>query len=224
MAKAIRITTPFGIAKLCFINEASTKFNAEGSYNTKLLLDPSAMSDIPFIEFLDNEMEKSKQLAIKAIKALKVSGKIDKKPVPLEDYKAHLLETLTCNNPYEDEYDSEFNLTGLVEIGFKMNATWTDSKGEKHTQKPVLKDAKGQDVDVQVGQGSVIRIKAGINSYCMNNVYGVSKYLNSVQIKELVTFGDDDFEAVEGYESDEGFNYEEKPATIPVEGEDNGDF
>lgn len=72
----------------------------------------------------------------------------------------------------------------------------------KSSKKPVLYDAAGSIIkeDLNVGNGSEIKISGVMSTYNAGGATGVTMYLNAVQIIDLVEFGGSSFEPVEdGY-------------------------
>lgn len=72
----------------------------------------------------------------------------------------------------------------------------------KSSKKPVLYDAAGSVIkeDLNVGNGSEIKISGVMSTYNAGGATGVTMYLNAVQIISLVEFGGNAFEPVEdGY-------------------------
>lgn len=71
----------------------------------------------------------------------------------------------------------------------------------KSKQKPKLFDSKGKPItgEISVGNGSVIKVAGGFGAYDKGANTGVTLYLNSVQIIDLVEWtGSSGFEAEEG--------------------------
>lgn len=105
----------------------------------------------------------------------------------------------------------------VEEFGEKMlpKAKWPFEKDDetgsvriraKSSNKPGLFDAKGNAItaDLNVGNGSTIKIAGLLATYDAGGNKGVTAYLNSVQIIDLVEFGGNDFEEEDGYVFDSG--------------------
>lgn len=100
----------------------------------------------------------------------------------------------------------------VEEFGEKMlpKAKWPFEKDDesgavriraKSSNKPGLFDAKGNTItaDLNVGNGSTIKMAGVMSTYDAGGNKGVTAYLNSVQIIDLVEFGGNDFEEEDGY-------------------------
>ncbi len=83
----------------------------------------------------------------------------------------------------------------------------------KSKQKPVIYDAKGKKIndEVNVGNGSTIKVSGMLGTYDAGGSKGVTAYLNAVQLIDLVEFGGAEFEEEDGYvhvSKEEEFNEE----------------
>jgi len=109
--KGIKLTTPMGVAKYCWLNKPDTKFNSEGEYKVTLVLDKEDSEPV---------IEKIEEVLSDHLEDIKMSGNKKVKKGPL---------------PYAEEEDDEGNPTGNVEFKFKTKATikpkipMFDSKG-----------------------------------------------------------------------------------------------
>ena len=109
--KGIKLTTPMGVAKYCWLNKPDTKFETPGDFKVNLVLDKEEAE--PFIEKIEKVLSD-------LIEEEKLRGKKKVKEAPL---------------PYTDETDDEGNPTGNVEFKFKTKSTvkpkipMFDSKG-----------------------------------------------------------------------------------------------
>lgn len=174
--KKVRLTTPIGTAKFPWLTTPDTKWDPEGKYKVTLLLDPQEHSD--FLELLDKIADESYQAIIAD---LEKQGKV----VQAKQAQRKAL--------YEDEYDQEGNPTGLVEVKFSSNTSYTRKDGTKVDIKPALFDAQGQSLDntIAIWGGSQIRVNFTPASYYMpsTKVAGTTLRINAVQVIELVTSG-----------------------------------
>lgn len=70
----------------------------------------------------------------------------------------------------------------------------------KSSKKPVLYDGAGTVIpeDLNVGNGSVLKLSGIMSTYNAGGNTGVTMYLNAVQIINLVEFGGNNFEAEDG--------------------------
>jgi len=111
-----------------------------------------------------------------------------------------------ANFPYQEQED------GTVTLGFK-------SKNQ-----PKFFDSKGQPIldveDLNIGGGSVLRVRGTAKAYSAGGALGVSAYVNSVQIINLTEYNGGGFDA-----DDEGDYVAEKPKAAPeTTEEDTGDL
>jgi hypothetical protein len=116
-------------------------------------------------------------------------------------------------------YDEDENETGEIIIKFKMGHSGTTKKtGKEWKRYPQLIDAKLQPIKkgVAIWGGSIVRISADIVPYFKpaDGEYGLSRFLEGVQVIELVSAGgrsakDMGFEEEEGFDTTEGFSEED---------------
>lgn len=187
MAKKIRLTSPKGIAKYPWLTKPSTKFNSDGVYQVKLVVDPEEAKD--FIAEIDKYVDESYKLACEEHK--KDAKKIKK------------------SYPYEMETDDEGEETGKTEIKFKRNATFKD-KDTGEIVRVVLSffDAKGKAIESMkpLYGGSTIRVNCNVSPYYMKGEAGITLYINAVQVIKAVLGGDG---SSYGFANeDDGFNDE----------------
>lgn len=170
MSKAI--TSPRGLAVYPHLNRPDTKFDPDGHYKTGLKLDPS---DEKVSEFLEGIRDQENRAALQH--AMETTGK----------KKAQLRQAASV---IKEEEDDDGKPTGFVILNFKTKAKGKSKSGEEWTRKLAIVDHKLQPLDANVGGGSTIRVAFNIKPYFMPTTgYGVSLYLNMVQVIDLVTFG-----------------------------------
>jgi hypothetical protein len=186
----VRITTPAGIAKYCFVNEPQYNFDPDGVYNVTLLLSeadankPLKSTDgLSLKEALDAQLVLAKEQALETAKPAKKAS-------------------ITANLPYAEEYDESGVTTGNIEFKFKLSAKWKDKEGNIRERKPALFDAARKPIEDLIGSGSKLKIAFNARPYYMpsQNAYGVSNFLSAVQVLQLAEFTSaSDFDDEEGY-------------------------
>lgn len=199
-----KVLTPTGIAKFPYLNKPDTKFNKDGEYRIRLILDAEGAAPI---------VAKLKAAAEKAYQDTKVeleeAFKTEKGEKKAKAKKA--LDTLKLADlPMKDVYDDEGNETGQTELSFKMKAQRKDKEGNPIKMVPKLFDAKGNAFPAAqaIWGGSKCKVAAQIVPFYTAAVgAGCSLRLSAVQIIELSSgnsgtadsFG---FGKEEGYEAD----------------------
>lgn len=197
MAKTI-MRTPVGKAMWAHLTVPDTKFNPEGEYKVKLVLDAKKAEGL--LKELDALTESNYEAACK---------ENPKKKAKINNVEA-----------YQPEVDDDGNETGNVELSFKLKASGTTRTGQAFTQKPALVDAKGKAIsnrDFKIGNGSEIAVAFEPVPYFMQstNNASVSLRLKAVQIVNLLDYADG---SAFGFETfDEGFTASSAP-------EQSGDF
>jgi hypothetical protein len=115
------------------------------------------------------------------------------------------------------QYDEEENETGEIIIKFKMGHSGTTKAGKEWKRYPQLIDAKLQPIKkgTAIWGGSTVRISADIVPYFKpaDGEYGISRFLEGVQVIELVSAGgrsakDMGFDEEDGYEAANDFHDE----------------
>jgi hypothetical protein len=185
--------TPKGVAVFPRLNEPDYKFTPEGKYSLKLRL-PKAEADAFLAKYQHIADEGFAQVLAE------VKGKKDKKGKPIEPENDGLPFTIETNKETGEE-------TGNVLISFGMKAKFKDKvTKEEKILKPVIVDSKGNDANVQVGGGSILKVAFKPSFYYNDATQkaGVTFYLVGVQIIKLVKFGGELAFGVEegGYEAD----------------------
>lgn len=200
--------------------KADTKFDPEGVFSVKLVVDGDDAADL--IEAIDAEMENSYQ------NALEEAG------TPAKKKKVKKADT-----PYSPEEDDEGNETGNVIFNFKLKAVGKNSKtGETWKNAVKLYDARNKEITgskkkaMNIGSGTVGRIAFQMNPFYTAQVgAGVSLRLLAAQIIELVEFGggfefgeEDDGFSSDDIEDEGGFEDETEEGGADDDGEDDEDF
>lgn len=172
MANAI-IRTPVGKAQWAHLTVPDTKFNPDGEYKVKLVLDANKAQGLlkELDTLVDAEYDKAKKENPK--KAAKIIRQ----------------------DAYQPEVDDEGKETGNIELSFKLKASGTSRSGQAFTQKPALVDGKGKPItkrNFKVGNGSEIAVAFEPIGYFMQstNIASVSLRMKAVQIVNLIEYGD----------------------------------
>lgn len=182
------------------LNAPDTKYNKDGVWHTKGILDPSKPEEAAQIAFLEERHEAF-------IEELKESLTPKQK------------KTLIINPIVTDELDENGDETGKKTISFKMYATGKDKDGNPKKREPRFFDAKGQKITLaqlpKLAGGSILKIEYAISGYNTPKGSGITLYLNNVQVIKAVEytggggskFGDegDGFTAEGGEETPAGF-------------------
>ena len=165
--------TPVGKAMWAHLTVPDTKFNPDGEYKVKLVLDASKAEKL--LKELDAAVDAIYETA--------------KKDNPKKAAK------IIRQDAYQPEVDDEGNETGNIELNFKLKASGTSRTGAAFTQKPAIVDGKGKPInkrDFKVGNGSEIAVAFEPVPYFMQstNIASVSLRMKAAQIVNLIEFGD----------------------------------
>jgi hypothetical protein len=193
--KFLEMTSPRGRAVWPHLHAPDTKFDANGTYSTGLMLEPNA-ANAAFITSLDKAVDE----AVAAAKQELIdTGKAA---------HAKRVERAEC---YEEQED------GSYKINFKLSAGGERKDGSKWEQRPKLYDAQGKVVkDIRVGGGSLIRVAFYLKPYYMPSTKkaGVSLRIMAVQIIDLQEYGGDTRNAEGfGFAKEDGFTAPEEQKT-----------
>lgn len=173
-SKAVKVTSPRGIAQFPKLNEPDTKFKTEGEYSVNLLLDPEQAE--PLIEKIDRLMQESLK-----------EGQANA-ATPAKAKKAKLIDP-----PYADDETKEGELTGKVKFKFKMKASGVSRKtGKPWKMAPALFDSKARPIprSVIITPGSEIVVAGELRKWCNPKMEcGVSLRLDGVQVLKLAESG-----------------------------------
>ena len=171
--------SPKGRTEWAKLWKPDTKFNVDGEFGTKLIMDNADATDI--MSMLDAAHE----LAIKS--ALDETGKTRDK--------------LRVTDPYVVNQE-----TGDVTIKLKLKAKVTTKNGDKFDQKPLVVDAKRNPInkEIPLWNGSLVRVGFQVIPYYTSLAgAGLSLRLRSVQVIEALAGGSDAtslFADEDGYE------------------------
>ena len=180
-------TTPRGVFIYPYLNDADTKFNAEGVYRVKWSGTPEAAAQM--VEDIDTAMANALATAIKEEESPAKRKKIEKKGL--------------ADCPYQETDE------GMVEINFKMKASGIRKKdGKPWSMRPAIFDGQGNlipsDQLPMIGGGTEGKISYEEGEFFTPLVgAGVSLRLRAVQILSLVEFGGGTA-AENGFEAEEG--------------------
>lgn len=214
-AKRKTVYSPKGTFLYPKLTKPDTKFDPEGVYSVKLVVEGEAASDL--IEKIDAEIEASYQ------EALEEAGTPAKKK-----------KVKKADAPYQPEEDDEGNETGNIIFNFKLKAIGKNSKTNE-TWRNVVKlfDARNREIvgakkkAINIGSGTFGRIAFQMNPFYTAQVgAGVSLRLLAAQIIDLVEFGgsfdfgeEDGGFSAEDIEND-GFGDESEDVNDEPEGDD----
>tara|TARA_R100001460_G_scaffold2262_7_gene7497 strand:+ start:2992 stop:3597 length:606 start_codon:yes stop_codon:yes gene_type:complete len=174
----VRFTTPVGTALWPHLNEPDTKFDKDGSYSVKLILNKE-----------DTQNIKTKLSAVLEEFVSSGESKSNKKaPMPIKE-----------------DTDKDGKPTGDYQIKFKLRAVG-QSRGERWEQRPALFDSQGQPCSDLIGNGSKIKVGAEVVPYSTAMAgTGVTLRLKAVQVIELSSVsGGDSFDSW-SFSKEEGF-------------------
>ena len=183
------ITPKCELTGFCSIFEPSTKFNKKGVYTANVILDKeqaqkiyNTIKEVRTIQF--KEFKKGKNDVVSDITAVKPLTKVDEKTgeeIPDKDGR-YILKANASAGIEEDK------------IGFKV----------------AVFDAKGNPVNnCRLGAGSTVRLKLNLSGYSVAGKVGVSVKLAAVQIIDLVEYQVTAANAFEGFEVEEGYEFNE---------------
>jgi len=171
-------TTPRGRTSWLKLWTPDTKFNVDGEYGGKLIMDNSDATEL--MEMLDA----AHTLAVDA--AVEETGKARNK--------------IRVTDPYEVDQE-----TGDVTIKLKLKAKVTTKDGKTFDQKPAVFDAKRQPIakEIPLWNGSLVRISFQIIPYYTALAgAGLSLRLRNAQVIEALAGGGDSasmFDDEDGY-------------------------
>ena len=186
MARTLK-TTPRGVFIYPYLNDADTRFVAEGLFRVKWSGTPEAAAGM--VEEIDAAMEHAMADAIKNEESPAKKKKIEKKGL--------------ADCPYQETDE------GMIEINFKMKASGIRKKdGKPWSMRPAIFDGQGNlipsDQLPQIGGGTEGKISYELGEFYTPLVgSGVSLRLRAAQILVLVEFGGGTAEE-HGFESEEG--------------------
>ena len=194
-------TTPRGRTEWAKLWIPDTKFNVDGEYGTKLIMDNADATDLMAM------LDAAHALAIDA--AVEETGK--------------KREKIRVTDPYDVNQE-----TGDVTIKLKLKAFVQPQKGPSFTQKPTVVDASRKPIlkDMPLWNGSLIRVGFQVIPYYTALAgAGLSLRLRTVQVLEALEAGAAD---VSMFDDEEGYSHEEEFMTpeqnLNKEMEDSGEY
>lgn len=214
--KTIPVMSPKGRAIFPKLDKPDTKFDAAGSYSTKLSVSAESVAAITA----------KLQAALDEFVAAKKAELVEKK-------QAQKAKTLKVRDIFAPEFNDAGDETGNVIMSFKMKASGQKKDGTTFTRKPSVFDAKGKKLDPcpPVWGGSILKVAGDALPYYMasSNECGITLYLNGVQIIDLKTGGgrnaaDFGFNEEEGFTADEPSGSEFSDETASEASSEDGDF
>ena len=170
--------TPKGRAQYPWLNNADTKWHELGEYKVSLVLEGDEAADL--MKTINDMIEEKVSIEQK--------GKKNPKLAPA---------------PWSYEEDENGEETGRVIFKFK-NRNRMNKNGELWDRKPLIVDSKGNPTNVEIGGGSVLRIKTEL--YPWHNAAlgtGVSLQIKAVQVIDLEPLKKAEFDEIDGFEADE---------------------
>jgi hypothetical protein len=186
-----RLTTPRGILKYPRLTVPDTKFNEDGEYSTKLLLEPDGKDVAKFLKQLDTETDK----AVEYMKA---------------ENKQHAKKIVRVP-AYVNEVDKEGDETGKIELNFKMPAKVMakkgPNKGKTFNFKPALFDAFGTPVEkeLRIGGGTEGRVTFEFWPYfsAKDKNVGITRRMVAVKLIKLVEWNSNQDASAYGFDDEE---------------------
>ena len=183
--------SPKGRTEWAKLWKPDTKFNVDGEFGTKLIMDNADATEI--MSMLDAAHES----AIKS--ALAETGKTRDK--------------LRVTDPYVINQE-----TGDVTIKLKLKAKVTTQKGDKFDQKPLVVDAKRNPItsEIPLWNGSLVRVGFQVIPYYTSLAgAGLSLRLRSVQVIEALAGNS---EATSLFEDENGYEHEAQVVAPAAQG------
>jgi len=182
--KAVKVTTPKGIASWPRLAEPDTKFKAEGEYSVKLRLRGADAAAL--VAKIDAYHDEASEHFADDLKEAKLKEKNPKKREAIPE---------RADPPYKELYEND-QPTGEWEFNFKMKASGVSKKtGKPWTRKPAVFDSRTRpllgEALAKVGGGSVIKVSGELRPFYTAALgVGVSLALEAVQVLEVKSFGD----------------------------------
>jgi len=191
--------SPIGTFLHPWFNRPDTKFNADGVFQTDLVLSGKAAQD--FKTLCDQASEEA------------FAERTDKM-TPAEKKKWSIYR------PYEEVEDDDGNATGEIKFSFKQNHKIKTRDGDIKTISIEIRDAKDNVIEAQVFSGSEGRIMFTTRAIEMSSSKQVGARLDfsKVQITKLVKGSGGGFGAVDG-----GYVQEDAGGSEP-EDDNGGDY
>lgn len=108
---------------------------------------------------------------------------------------------------FKPEMDKEGNETGRTLFKFHTKHEYKDKEGNIVRKIVPIFDAKNKPIDVNLGHGSKVKINFTPGAFHLHaKNYGVTLYLNAIQVIELVEFGDGRDGSAFGFGEEDGYS------------------
>lgn len=213
--------TEVGPFKFCHLNKPDTMYKEEGEFNVTQVFEADSEEFAALKAVFRDAMKQSKEEAEEKFAA--AGGKTKAK------WKADGITAPQQKMPWAEDYDDEGDPTGEVLVRFKTKATFKTKDGTEQQKTVKLVDGFGEVIPANkrplVYGGTVGRVAFTVRPYFIpaSASYGLTLYLNEVQIVKLVTGkggSGSSFGAVEGsgFSADDLEEWEEK-----AKSDDDGD-
>lgn len=198
--------TPFGRAGFCALDRPSTKFDPDGKYNARVLLDPGPETDA-LIATLQAMYDQAYEESL---------AEVRKDKPKTEDIKR-------ADPPFGPQEDPD---TGEKLPGYQINASLSAVVRDKNKailfrRAPIVVDKNNNPVTVGVGGGSIIRMSFRVSKFYTKIGAGLSLRLIGVQVRDLIPIGvgDPGFSPVDGSfegKASDPVEHTHAPETAPV--------
>lgn len=216
-----KVLTLAGTAKFPYLNDPDTKFNKDGEYRIRLVLedDSNQQAGTNQGRSIKEMLEEAAQKAYDETKAQLEETLKSEKGEKKAKAKAALDKLKLADLPIKPVYDDNGDETGEIEVAFKMKAQRKGKKeGEIVKQAPRLFDSKGGKFPVSkaIWGGSKVKVAGQIIPFYTAAVgAGASLRLSAVQLIELSSGGGGSAESF-GFGKEDG--YEVEPTDAEQEG------
>lgn len=216
------LKTPRGKVQWAKVVTPDTKFDANGIYSVDMLLKADDPATQEMCETLDKQVQEA------------VAKQMDERP---ERFKSLPNGQPLTASPYTEEDN------GLIKFKFKLKAKGTTKSGEVYTQRPIVVDAKGQNIlriaedgrvmnnSFSIGNGSTCTVHYQMIPYFVASTKqcGVSLRLKAIQVFKLEKYnaGGMDFEESDEFTYEDDISDDSKATKAPSAegaGDTNGDF
>lgn len=189
-------TTPKGEALWPHLTKPDTKFDPNGDFRVRLLLNPDDKGVKELISEIDTLVDQTYDEALEGMSPKDRKLKGDK---------------LTKSYPHQPHYDEEGNETGLLVFNLKRKHKVTKKDGTVLTFRVGIFDGKGKPIKnprFTIGNGSILKANGQFVPFynAATNQAGVSLRLMNVQIIDLVEYGGGTPSGF-GDEGDDGWAY-----------------
>lgn len=195
--KGTKITTPFGRSGFSCLVRPSTKFNPDGEFNAKIILNDGPET-AEFLEKLKALYEQAYQTNLAEARAKQPKLPAIKRADP--PFKRVVDEDTGEELP---QWSINARMRAVRRDKAIVNPDGTKSPGPiLGHNKPVVLDSKNQPVYTEIGNGSIMRFQAlALPFFTAALGSGLQLKLIGVQIKDLVPFAGfkPDFDEVDGF-------------------------